>query len=239
MQVVFARGAEANSNEKRLVTDATHVDRTILGLAGFAVVALMLPGVAVAILYPAPSPGAAAALVAHLARYRSLVLASVFLAALGWGGVLLVFAAALYAVLGRAEGGAAIWSHVAFVGCAATAVAILTVLTFFGIVAYRVPAIDPETASVLYDAGGIANLMTAFPNAIYVIASAIVIVRTSVFPRWTAHGALLVAAIHLASAVSWAREGAFGPLGVLPSVAPLSHTAWIAAIAATSLRRGR
>ena len=126
----------------------------------------------------------------------------------------------------------------AFLGCAATAVAILTALTFVRIVAYRTPAIDPETASVLYDAGGVANLMTAFPNAIYVIASAIVIRRTSVFPRWIAHGALLVAAIHRASAVSWAREGAFGPLGVLPSVAPLSHTAWLAAIAAVSLRRG-
>jgi hypothetical protein len=71
-----------------------------------------------------------------------------------------------------------------------------------------------------------------------VIASATVIVRTSVFPRWVALSALLVAAIHLASALSWAHEGAFGPLGVLPSVAPLSHTAWLAAIAAVSLRRG-
>ena len=99
-----------------------------------------------------------------MARYRSLVLASLCLSALGWGGVLLVFAAALYAVLRRAEGGTAVWSHVAFVGCAATAVAILTAITFVGIVAYRAPAIDPETASVLYDAGGVANLMTAFPN---------------------------------------------------------------------------
>ena len=221
------------------MTDTMDADRSILGISGFAVVALMLPGVAVAILYPAPSPSAAAALVAHLARYRSVVLATVYLAALGWGGALLVFAAALYAVLRSAEGESAIWSHVAFVGCAATAVAILTVLTFVGIVAYRAPGIDPETASVLYDGGGVANLMTAFPNAIYTIASAIVILRTCVFPRWIAHGALLVAAIHLASAVSWARDGAFGPLGILPSVAPLSHTAWLAAIAAVSLRRGR
>jgi hypothetical protein len=37
----------------------------------------------------------------------------------------------------------------------------MTINTFFGVVAYRVPAIDSETASVLHDAGGIANLMTA------------------------------------------------------------------------------
>ncbi len=54
------------------------------------------------------------------------------------------------------------------------------------------PDIDPRTASVLYDAGGIANLMTAFPNAVYTVAVAIVVRRTSVFPAWIGYGALLV-----------------------------------------------
>jgi hypothetical protein len=212
-------------------------DRTTTGGAALAVVVLMLPAIVVAVLFPAPDPATATALVAHLAGPRMAILVALYLSALGWGGALIVFASGLYAVLGRAEGESAVWSRVAFGGCVATAVAILTALTFIGIVAYRAPDIDPRMASVLYDAGGLANLMTAFPNAAYTIAVAIVVRRTSVFPAWVGHGALLVAAIHLASALSMARAGAFGPWGILPSVAPLSHTIWLAAIAVVTLHR--
>ncbi len=215
----------------------TDRDRTIAGGAAVAVVALMLPAVVVAVLLPAPDPAAAAALVAHLAEHRVPILAVLYLSALGWGGAFLVFASGLYAVLRRAEGESAVWSLVACGGCVAAAVAILTALTFLGIVAYRAPDIDPRTASVLYDAGGIANLMTAFPNAVYTVAVAIVVRRTSVFPAWIGYGALLVAVIHLASAVSMARAGVLGPWGILPSVAPLSHTVWLGTIAWVTLGR--
>jgi hypothetical protein len=214
-------------------------ERRITGWAAVAVVALMLPGIAVAVVYPAPSTAAAAALVAHLTAHRFSVLAAIYSSALGWGGGLLVFAGGLYAVLRRAEGERTALSFVAFGACVATSVAILTALTLFGTVAYRVPDIDPNVASLLYDAGAVANLMTAFPNAVYTIAAAIVIRRTSVLPAGIAHGALLVAAIHLASALSMARSGAFGPWGILASLAPLSHTAWLAAVAVATLRRGR
>jgi hypothetical protein len=211
-------------------------ERTITGWAALVVVVLMLPTIAVAVLHP--TPPAASALVAYLAEHRSSILASIYLSALGWGGGLLVFAAGLYTVLRRAEGESAVFSLVAFGACVATAVAILTAVTLIGAVAYRAPDIDARTASVLYDAGGFANLMTAFPNAIYTIAAAIVIRRTSVLPAWIGHGALLVAAIHLASALSMARAGAFAPWGVLPSLAPLSHTVWLATVAFVTLRRG-
>jgi hypothetical protein len=68
-----------------------------------------------------------------------------------------------------------------------------------GVVGYRAPTIDAGVLSVLYDAAAIANLMTAFPNAIYTVAAAIVIYRTAVLPRWIGAGALLIAAIHLGS----------------------------------------
>lgn len=212
-------------------------DRTLTGVAALAVVVFMLPAIVIAVLFPAPTPDAAAALVAHLTDHRAPILAAIYLSALGWGGALLVFAASLSTVLRRAEGESAPWSLAAFGACVATSVAILTALTFLGVVTYRAPDIDPRTASVLYDAGGIANLMTAFPNAVYTIAAAVVIRRTSVFPVWIAHGALVVAAIHLASALSLARAGVLGPFGLLPSLAPVSHTVWLAAIAAVTLRR--
>jgi len=92
-------------------------------------------------------------------------------------------------------------------------------------------------ASVLYDAGGIANLMTAFPNAAYTIAAAIAIRRTAALPQGLAWGAWAVAVIHLLSATSLARTGLLSPWGLLPSLAPISHTAWLAGIAAVLLRR--
>jgi hypothetical protein len=91
--------------------------------------------------------------------------------------------------------------------------------------------------STLFDSAGIANQMTAFPNAIYTLAAAVVIYRTGVLPRWLGHGAVLVAVIHLASTLSLARTGVWSPFGIVPSVAPLSHTAWLAGIALVLLRR--
>jgi hypothetical protein len=149
------------------MTGTMDADRTILGIAGFAVVALMLPAVA------SPSCTQRRRRVrprrsSPTCALPSLVLASVFLSALGWGGVLLVFASCALRRPPRARGWHRRLAHVASVGCAATAVAILTALTFVGVVAYRAPAIDPETASVLYDRWRRREPHDAFPNAIYV-----------------------------------------------------------------------
>ena len=138
---------------------------------------------------------------------------------------------------GSAEGEGGVWSLVAFGGCIVTGAAILVALAILEVVAYRAPDIDAGVLSVLYDAACVANLMTASPNAVYTVAVAIVIYRTAVLPRWIGAGALLVAVIHLLSAMSLARAGAFSPMGVLPSVAPLSHTAWLATVAYVLLRR--
>lgn len=212
-------------------------DEKITGTAALIIVLFMLPGIGVAAFYPQPTLAEPTSLVAYLAAHRTALLASSYLAALGWSGVLCVFAGGLWAILSRAEGGSGVWSIVAFGACIATAVAIGVAITFWGVVIFRAPAIDASLASVLYDAGAFANLMTAFPNAVYTLAAAIVIRRTSVLPQWVGHGALAVAAVHLGSAACLARVGPFGPWGVLPSLAPLAHTAWLAAVAWVLLRR--
>jgi hypothetical protein len=161
-------------------------EERITALAAASVVALMLPGVAVAVLYPAPPTTSPEPFLAYLALHRSALLASIFLAALGWCGVLCVFAGGLLSMLRRADRANSAWPWVAFGGCIATAVAIE---------------------------------------------------RTRVLPRGLAFGAWAVEIIHLLSGTSLARAGMFARLGVLPSLAPLSHTAWLAAIAAVLLRR--
>jgi len=151
---------------------------------------------------------------------------------------LIVFAGGLWAILRRAEGGSELWSTVALVACVATAVAILVVYAVLGAILYRSPALDPASLPVLMDAALVGNQMTAFPNAVYVVAAGIVILRTRVMPAWVGHGGFLVAAIHLLSATSHAREGAFAPSGVLPNLAPLSHTVWLVCVALVLLRAG-
>jgi hypothetical protein len=218
--------------------DARRRVERITAFAALGTVLLMVPVVVVGLLYPAPtSSEPAAQLVTHLSDHRVVILLSLYLSALGWGGLLLVFAGGLWAILRRAEGDPGVWSLVAFGACSVTAAAILVFDTLFGAIVYRAPAIDAAVLSVLYDSAAVANQMTAFPNAIYTGAAAIVIGRTSVLPRWIAAGALLVAAIHLLSTMSLARTGVFSPWGVLPSIAPLSHTAWLAAVAFVLLRR--
>lgn len=219
--------------------NAQERDERITGLAALSTVVLMLPAVIVAALYPVPTGGDPTELVAHLARHRVPILVALYLGALAWGGMLVVFAGGLWALLRRGEGEGGVWALVAFGACVATAAAILVALAIMDIVVYRAPGIDPAVASLLYHAANVANLMTAFPNAVYTLAAALVIRRTSVLPQAIAYGALLVAAIHLLSATSQARSGALAPWGVLPSIAPLSHTAWLAAIAFVLLRPGR
>jgi len=99
-----------------------------------------------------------------------------------------------------------------------------------------VPALDESSLLLLYDGSLIANLMTAFPNAVYAVATGIVVWKTAVMPRWVAYGAFAVAAVHLGSSMSLARGGPFSPLGVLPMIAPLTHFAWLIGIAVALLR---
>jgi hypothetical protein len=210
----------------------------ITAYSALAIAALFLPPIVIELAYPIPGTDASASeLAAFFVDHRTSFLVSVYLASLAFGGLLIVFGAGLWAILRRAEGGAGVWSAIAFAACVATAVSILVADTIFLAITHRAPALDPASLPLFVDVGFAANLMTAFPNAVYVIAAGIVIVQTGVMPRWIAHGAFLVAAIHLLSAMSLAHAGAFAPSGVLPTLAPLSHFLWLIGVAVVLLRK--
>jgi hypothetical protein len=124
-----------------------------------------------------------------------------------------------------------------FGGAVATASLIGVALIPLGVAAWRAGEIDTATTALLYDAGAVANLATAFPNAAYLLATWAALRRRDDLPWALAAGAALVAAIHLASAACLARAGAFSPTGALPVLAPLAHTAWIASVGAVLWRR--
>ena len=91
--------------------------------------------------------------------------------------------------------------------------------------------------AILRRAEGGSGLWSAivFAACVATAAAGIVILQTGVISRWVAHGGFAVAAIHLSSSVSLAREGAFSPGGVLPNLAPLSHFAWLIGVAVALL----
>ncbi len=212
-------------------------EEAITAWAALATGACFLPAVAVGVAYPTPPPdGPASQLAAYLADHRTTLLVVIQLTALAWGGLLLVFGAGLQAILRRAEGGSGVWSSMTFGACIATAVTILTALLPVEMAVYRGATPDAHALPLLFDALDVGNLLAAFPNAVYTVAAAIVILRTDVMPRWIGYGALVVAAIHLLSAMSLASAGAFTPSGLLPNVAPLSHMIWLVCVRIVLLR---
>jgi hypothetical protein len=212
------------------------LETRITAYSALAVAALFAPLMGVQIAHPFPPLTQPEELAALLAAHRTELLVGLCLSGLGWGGLLIVFGGGLWAILRRAEGGSGMWSAVAFAACVATAAAILIVITLTLTLVHLAPSLPADSLRVLYEESLVANLMTAYPNAVYVAAAGIVIWRTGVLPRWVAYGGFLVAAVHLASSVSVAREGAFSPLGVLPSLAPLTHFLWLVGVAFALLR---
>jgi hypothetical protein len=209
----------------------------ITAYSAIAVAVLFVPTIVNGVAYPMLGGDTSASeLGAFLADHRTSLFITLYLSALGWGGLLIVFGGGLFAVLRQAEGGSGVWSTIAFGACVATAVTILAVYTLLVALVHRAPALDPTSLPVLFDAMLVGNLITAYPNAVYVVAAGIVILETRVMPYWIAYAAFLVAGVHLLSAASLARSGALAPSGVLPSLAPLSHFAWLICVAAVLLR---
>ncbi|MFI5314594.1 MAG: hypothetical protein ACHQ6T_02755 [Myxococcota bacterium] len=219
------------------MTGTTPIDSQGARVAAYAalgVALLFAPYLWIGIIHPLI--GSDAQLAASPAEARYSTLFAIELSEIGWGGLLIVFGGGLWAVLRRAEGGAGLWSAIAFAACVATAVTILACTTFLAAIAHMAPNLDPATLRALYDIALVANLSTAFPNAVYPAAAAKVILETRVLPAWVAYGAIAVAATHLASSMSLAPEGLWSPGGLLPSLAPITHLVWLVAIAVALLR---
>lgn len=208
----------------------------ITAYSALTVAILFVPFMVAQAAHPFPPPMPANDLIAFLTAQRTELLVASSLSGLGWGGVLIVFGGGLWAILRLAEGGSGVWSAIAFGACVATAASILVALTLIMTLVHLAPSLDAASLPVLYDASLIANLATAFPNAVYVVATGVVVWKTGVMPRWVAYGAFAVAAAHLSSSVSLARVGAFSPFGVLPNVAPLTHCLWLIGVAVALLR---
>jgi Domain of unknown function (DUF4386) len=103
--------------------------------------------------------------------------------------------------------------------------------------AFREGSGDPQTYRTLMDVYALMLVMSGVPTAVSLIAISLAVLRTRLFPSWLAWYGFAVAAVHLVSAGSFARDGFFTPTIVAGTIAPVLFEVWVLAISVLLLMR--
>lgn len=215
----------------------TNKDKAVALFGGIAVVIYL---VAIA-LTPAQAPDSGSPgreLVDWAAAHRDQLLASYLLFAVGLA-VLIVFAAGLYRLIGRAEAEedwlamASLASVVAGAGVFGAGTAL------FLAVAYR-PSTDPGVARALWDAGWLAYNTAGLGFSAWIALVATATLRYRVLPAWTAWIALPVVLVGFVGPFAVrAGTGPFSPQGWFAMVVGLTFGAWLFAVSLAIWRSAR
>jgi hypothetical protein len=174
---------------------------------------------------------------AYFANHRSDVLRTTFVGALA-AFFILWFAAVLRSVLHRAEGGTGRLANLSFAGAVAT-----TPLILMGDVAYsaialhlaKQPTPDLVLSQTLFDFGNLAYAAAAIPQAVFLAAAGIVMVRTGAIHRLLGWLALVAAAVFLVA--SAARLSDDSPLWIVSLVGLVLFLVWIVIVSILLLTR--
>jgi hypothetical protein len=163
--------------------------------------------------------------VAYLDSNRSKLMVGAFLFALGFVFFLWFAAAVANHLRERGEGRVA--ATVLAAGGAFAAVQFV-VMALFATLAFSVAgAGDATLTKALYDFDvGLDNL-DALAGGLFVLAAAVGLKRTASIPAWLAWAGVLVAALFLLRATTWAGEGFWSPSGDYILIAILCGLAWI------------
>ena len=142
-------------------------------------------------------------------RTKVLVSSFVFAVALGFW---IWFAATVANNLREREEGRV---AATIVGAAATYVAIQFVVTGLNaVLAYSVAGDgEPGVAKALFDLTWVLDVLAAIPSAVFFVAAALGLSRTSLIRPWLCWGGLGVAALFALRATNWASEGFWSPTG--------------------------
>jgi hypothetical protein len=143
--------------------------------------------------------------------------------------VFLVFAAGLWGILRRAEGGTG-WISTAGLVSAGAFLAIIVAgdLVPGAAVFYAGRDVDPATASLLLDAKKLAEILSVPFIGLFLASAAIVVLRAAALPRWAGWSAALIAALSVVTV----------PLGYEPSqTSSFLALLWILAVSVRLLAR--
>ena len=177
--------------------------------------------------------------ITHFASvHRDQLLASDLLISVGLV-LLMVFAAALYRMLRRAEGNDG-WLAIASLASAVSAAGVFGAGTaLFMAVAYR-PATDPAVARALWDAGWLAYNSAGFGFAIWIVLVTVATARDGALPKWTVWIGGSVALVNLVGPLAVkAGSGPFSPQGSFASVVGLTFAVWVIAICLAAWQSAR
>jgi hypothetical protein len=206
-------------------------------IAGIATVAFTV--VAIGIFFsvgPPDESDSGAQVAAFFADHRMPILIALYVASIGTG-FNLAFYLLLRDVLRRADAGV---ETLAALGVAGGLTFIAILFVAFGVIAqmaFREGGGDAQTYRTLMDVYGTLLAMSGVPTAISLIAISLAVLRTRLFPSWLAWYGFAVAAVHLVSAGSFARDGFFTPTVVAGTIAPVLFEIWVLAICVVLLMR--
>ncbi len=163
-----------------------------------------------------------------LAQYVVLLAAMVFL---------LPFMVAFTSLLGRAEGGARLWSRVSLIGGVCFIVTELAAGAAWTALAFGADTLsDDGMLTLMYlDVG--AYQVPGFGLAVFVAAASLVIATTGALPRWLGYVGLPLGLALFTSPLAVVDDNPEGPFDLVTFLGFLLTNVWILATAVTMARR--
>jgi hypothetical protein len=205
---------------------------------GLGVVLLFVVSSVILPLTDTPATDAPAlAVVGFNTVHRSDLLVALYLSGLSFG-LFLLFAGGLKNLLERAAGEECSVPAIGFGGAVAAATVLFVGFALFVASAYRVGEADPGLVRGLSDAGWATFAFSGFPTAVSIGAFSFVILRQRYLPAAIGWFGMLVAALHLVAAGSFAASS--GGLSLQGDVAidvPLGFYLWVLVVSVALARK--
>jgi hypothetical protein len=160
---------------------------------------------------------------------------------IGLGFVLfyIPFIVALRVLSGRAEGGAELWSRVAFIGAFTTMVWAILASAFWGTLAFGdfAKTATDETLQTLMVLDYYTNAGLPLAFVVFVGATSIVIAQTSLFWRWLAVLGAIEVILAILAPLSVLSDTSSSPLDAVYEIAFAGFLLWVVAVGIAMLSR--
>jgi hypothetical protein len=157
-------------------------------------------------------------------RRRLLVSSAIVAAGLA---LLIVFYAALRAMMSRAEGPPALLSTVAYGSFLVVIAMAFVSVAFAQVQAFAALDGSPDTVRTFHEARSVVANLSSAPTIVSAVAFAVVMVRTAFPARWLGWGSALVALAHVPGMMALSRTGALSPTGGLAQLGPIVFLVWV------------
>jgi hypothetical protein len=151
----------------------------------------------------------------------------------------LPFFAGLCERLREAEGAPATWSRVAWAGAVASPVVGTIAGTFIMGAVLRGVGLSPDVATFAIAANFYAYVVAGGFGGVAMLGTAVVVIRTRVFPRWLGWTGAVVGAAAIASVGTFVENDPQGLWATVNGLAWVAYFLWIVAVSVGMLRQAR